>query len=215
MIENLHWLGHASFYARSKKGTIVYFDPYQLGDGLPKADLILITHDHFDHCSAADIAKISKRETVVVGPAAVAAKLSGGVRIIAAGGRLTLGDVAVEAVAAYNLDKSFHPRSAGYLGLVAVIDGVRIYHAGDTDLIPEMKSVRADVALLPVGGTYTMTAAEAASAVAMIKPKIAVPMHYGAVAGSPTDAQEFGRLCRAQARILEAEGKGASLRADY
>ncbi|MBI5242114.1 MAG: MBL fold metallo-hydrolase [Elusimicrobia bacterium] len=205
MLENLHWLGHAGFYVKSRKGTIVYFDPYQVSNGLPKADVILVSHDHFDHCSAADIAKIAKPQTVIVGPSSIASKLTGAVKTLAPGGKLVVGDIAVETVEAYNPGKPFHPKSSGNLGFIAAVDGVSFYHAGDTDVIPEMKRIKADVALLPVGGTYTMTAAEAAEAAAAIKPKVAVPMHYGSVAGSIEDAKEFQKLCKSEVRILKQE----------
>ncbi len=205
MLENLHWLGHASFYVRSAQGTVVYFDPYKLKAGLPQADLILVTHDHFDHCSPEDINRVAKPGTVVVAPAAAAAKIAGSVRILSAGMSLRVADVSVAAVPAYNTDKKFHPRAAGYIGYVATVDGVAIYHAGDTDHIPEMGSVKADVALLPVGGTYTMDAAQAAAAADAIRPQVAVPMHYGEVVGSDQDAREFQRLCKAEVRILRRE----------
>ncbi len=205
MLENLHWLGHASFYVRSAQGTVVYFDPYKLKAGLPQADLILVTHDHFDHCSPEDINRVAKPGTVVVAPAAAAAKIAGSVRILSAGMSLRVADVSVAAVPAYNTDKKFHPRAAGYIGYVATVDGVAIYHAGDTDHIPEMGSVKADVALLPVGGTYTMDAAQAAAAADAIRPQVAVPMHYGEVVGSDQDAKEFQRLCKAEVRILRRE----------
>ncbi len=205
MLENLHWLGHASFYVRSAQGTVVYFDPYKLKAGLPQADLILVTHDHFDHCSLEDIKKVSKPGTVVGAPAAAAAKIAGSVRILSVAMSLRVADVSVVAVPAYNTDKKFHPRAAGYLGYVATVDGVAIYHAGDTDHIPEMGSVKADVALLPVGGTYTMDAAQAAAAADAIRPQVAVPMHYGEVVGSDQDAKEFQRLCQAEVRILRRE----------
>ena len=205
MLENLHWLGHASFYVRSAQGTVVYFDPYKLKAGLPQADLILVTHDHFDHCSPEDINRVAKPGTVVVAPAAAAAKIAGSVRILSAGMSLRVADVSVTAVPAYNTDKKFHPRAAGYIGYVATVDGVAIYHAGDTDHIPEMGSVKADVALLPVGGTYTMDAAQAAAAADAIRPQVAVPMHYGEVVGSDQDAREFQRLCKAEVRILRRE----------
>ena len=205
MLENLHWLGHASFYVRSAQGTVVYFDPYKLKAGLPQADLILVTHDHFDHCSPEDINRVAKPGTVVVAPAAAAAKIAGSVRILSAGMSLRVADVSVAAVPAYNTDKKFHPRAAGYIGYVATVDGVAIYHAGDTDHIPEMGSVKADVALLPVGGTYTMDAAQAAAAADAIRPQVAVPMHYGEVVGSDQDAKEFQRLCKAEVRILRQE----------
>jgi len=171
-------------------GQTVVFDPYQVAVPL-SADVVLVTHPHYDHCSPEDIAKVSHEKTVIVTEAESAAKLKGDVRLLAPGGRMTIGSVSIEAVAAYNTDKKFHPRAKNWLGFVVTLDGTRIYHAGDTDLIPEMDAIECDVALLPVSGTYVMTAAEAVEAARRIKPKVAIPMHYNTLVGSRADAERF------------------------
>jgi L-ascorbate metabolism protein UlaG (beta-lactamase superfamily) len=192
MSENLHWLGHDSF--RIDGPPVVYVDPYQLSGELPPADLILITHDHFDHLSPADVAKIHRPATVVVAPKEVVSKLSVPVTTIAVGETRKVAGISVKAVAAYNTDKTFHPKADGKVGFVFAVGGVTYYHAGDTDVIPEMNDLAPDVALLPVSGTYVMTADEAAKAARAIKPKTAVPMHYGAIVGSEADARRFAKL---------------------
>jgi L-ascorbate metabolism protein UlaG (beta-lactamase superfamily) len=192
MTEKLHWLGHDTF--RFDGPPVVYVDPYQLGDGLPAADVILITHDHFDHLSPADVAKIHKPGTVVVAPKEVEGKLSFPITVIALGETKTVAGVKVKAVPAYNTNKTFHPKADGKVGFVITLGGVTYYHAGDTDVIPEMMGLAPDVALLPVSGTYVMTADEAAKAARQIKPKVAVPMHYGAIVGSDADAKKFAKL---------------------
>jgi len=192
MLENLHWLGHDTF--RIDGPPVVYVDPYQIADGLPPADLILITHDHFDHLSPADVARIHKPSTKVVAPKEVEGKLSVPVEVIAVGESKTVAGVRVKAVPAYNTDKSYHPKKDGKVGYVLTVAGVTYYHAGDTDVIPEMAGLEPDVALLPVSGTYVMTATEAAEAARKVKPKIAVPMHYGAIVGSDADARKFAKL---------------------
>ncbi|MFH1620077.1 MAG: MBL fold metallo-hydrolase [bacterium] len=194
MLEIIHWLGHASFRIDGPGGTRIYVDPYKLKTKA-RADLILVTHDHFDHCSAEDIDLLCGPQTVIAGPGPIAGKLSHPVKVLSPGKTLEAAGVTVEAVPAYNSSKQFHPQSSGDVGYIITVNGVRIYHAGDTDFIPEMKNIKADIALLPVGGTYTMTAAEAAQAAAAIKPKIAVPMHWGAIVGSSADAEEFKKLC--------------------
>lgn len=188
IFKTIHWLGHDGFRIDGEQ--TIYIDPYQITGG-PPAGLVLITHEHFDHCSPEDVAKIQNRQTVIVTEKDSAAKLSGDIRTVAPGDRLTVGGVNIEAVPAYNTDKDFHPKAKGWLGFVFEVDGVRIYHAGDTDRIPEMDRIQADIALLPVSGTYVMTAAQAVEAALAIKPKIAVPMHYGTVAGTADDAQAF------------------------
>jgi L-ascorbate metabolism protein UlaG (beta-lactamase superfamily) len=192
MTTALHWHGHDTF--RVDGPPVVYVDPYRLPAGLPKADLILITHDHSDHCSPADVARLRGPATVVVAPAAAAAMLPAPVVEIAAGDERTLAGVAVRAVRAYNTDKKFHPKQAGMVGYLFTVGGVTYYHAGDSDHIPEMAGLRPDVALLPVSGTYVMTAAQAAEAARAIRPKVAVPMHYGAIVGSEADAATFAKL---------------------
>ena len=202
-MENIFWLGHDSFRLKGEK--VVYVDPWKLAAGAEKADLVLVTHDHYDHLSKDDIAKISKADTVVVGPQAVAAKLGGNITVVKSGDQITAAGVPIEVVAAYNPNKKFHPKSAGYVGYIVTLNGKRIYHAGDTDLIPEMTQIKTDIALLPVSGTYVMTAPEAAEAANTIKPALAIPMHYGDpdVVGSRDDAEEFKRLAKAPVEILE------------
>jgi L-ascorbate metabolism protein UlaG (beta-lactamase superfamily) len=192
MTTALHWHGHDTF--RVDGPPVVYVDPYRLPAGLPKADLILITHDHSDHCSPADVARLRGPATVVVAPAAAAAMLPAPVVEIAPGDERTLAGVAVRAVRAYNTDKKFHPKQSGMVGYLFTVGGVTYYHAGDSDHIPEMAGLRPDVALLPVSGTYVMTAAQAAEAARAIRPKVAVPMHYGAIVGSEADAATFAKL---------------------
>jgi L-ascorbate metabolism protein UlaG (beta-lactamase superfamily) len=190
MIENIHWLGHDSFRIDGK--ATIYVDPWNLNVGEPKADLILITHDHHDHCSPDDVAKISKEDTVIVTIAAAAHRLQGDVRVVEAGDSLTVSGTSIEVVPAYNVNKHFHPQSAGHVGFIVTVEDKRIYHAGDTDLIPEMDNIQADIALLPVSGKYVMTADEAVQAAQRVAPQVAVPMHYGAgVAGSIKDAKRF------------------------
>ncbi len=192
MTDGLHWLGHDTF--RFDGPPVVYVDPYQLGDGLPPADVILITHDHFDHLSPADVAKIHSGGTIVVAPSEVMGKLPVPVEVIAIGETKSVAGITVKAVPAYNTNKTFHPQKDGKVGFIITMGGKTYYHAGDTDLIPEMTGLAPDVALLPVSGTYVMTADEAAKAARKIKPKVAIPMHYGAIVGSDADAQKFAKL---------------------
>jgi L-ascorbate metabolism protein UlaG (beta-lactamase superfamily) len=201
MVENIHWLGHDSFRVDGK--TTIYVDPWKLSAGTPKADLVLITHDHHDHCSPDDVAKISKEGTVVVTIAAAARQFKGEVRTVKAGDNLTVGDISIEVIPAYNVNKPFHPRSAGHVGFIFTVADKRIYHAGDTDVIPEMDSIQADIALLPVSGKYVMTADEAVQAAQKINPQVAVPMHYGAgVAGSIKDAKRFHDLLQGKVKVV-------------
>jgi L-ascorbate metabolism protein UlaG (beta-lactamase superfamily) len=210
MIENIHWLGHDTFRIENDK--TIYTDPYELKGELPKADLILITHDHFDHLSPKDVAKVAKEDTVIVTIAAAAQKLKGDVRVVKPGESLVVQGIPIETVPAYNVNKfrspgqPFHPKGSGHVGFIFTVGGQRIYHAGDTDVIPEMDDIQADIALLPVGGTYTMTADEAAQAANTIQPKLAIPMHHSAIVGSVKDAQRFRDLCSMEVIILSQEG---------
>ena len=188
IVKDIHWLGHDAFRIDGEK--VVYIDPYQIKDG-PKADIILVSHEHFDHCSPEDIQKIRQATTIIVTEKGSAKKLKGDVRTIKPGESILIDKVKIEAVPSYNIDKQFHLQKNGWLGFVLEINGVRIYHAGDTDFIPEMKNLKVDIALLPVSGTYVMTADQAAKAALAIKPKLAIPMHYGAIVGSVDDAIQF------------------------
>ena len=205
-VDHIHWLGHASFRIDDGAETI-YIDPWKLPAGAPKADLILVTHSHFDHCSAEDIAKIEKPTTVFVAPADVASTLAGKHVLTAApGGSYQAETVKVSAVAAYNTNKDFHPKSAGWVGYVVTLStGQRVYHTGDTDVTPEMKMVQTDVALMPCGGTYTMTAAEVAAAANAFKPSILIPMHWGDIVGSRGDADAVAKAFAGETVIRPVE----------
>jgi L-ascorbate metabolism protein UlaG (beta-lactamase superfamily) len=208
--EGIHWLGHDSF--RIDGSVTMYIDPWKIAAGAPAADVILVTHDHYDHFSLPDIERLAGPGTVVVGPAPVTAQVRGHETItVAAGDAVSVGGVGILAVPAYNTDKfrepgrPYHPQEAGHLGYIVDLDGRRIYHAGDTDAIPEMARVVCDVALLPVSGTYVMTADEAATACDMISAGVVVPMHYGTVAGSAVDAARLQQVCGVPVVVLPNE----------
>ena len=198
-IKKIHWLGHDAIFIEGS--TTVCFDPYQLTAKRP-ADLILISHEHFDHCSPEDLAKVAKPDSTIVTDKACAKKLTGDVRVVAPGDRIRVKGVEIDVRPAYNTNKDFHPKKAGMVSYVVTLDGVRYYHAGDTDFIPEMKELDVDVAFLPVSGTYVMTAEEAAGAARAIKPKVAIPMHYAAIVGTEEDADKFKRALEGEIRVV-------------
>jgi L-ascorbate metabolism protein UlaG (beta-lactamase superfamily) len=208
LIDAVEWLGHSGFRIRAGRASI-YIDPYRVEDG-PRADAILITHGHYDHFSPQDVERLSGAETTVVAPASVAERLSGRVRSIAPGEVLELGRFDVRAIAAYNTSKRgpagdpFHPREAGWVGYELRVGAERLYHSGDTDVIPEMDQVvGVDVALLAVSGVYVMTPGEAAEAARRIQPGLAVPMHWGEHIGTRADAEAFAERAPVEVRILD------------
>ncbi len=177
-------------------------DPFK-ARGDFKADLLLITHEHFDHLSEDDIKRFSGPSTTIVAPKVCAdalKKLPNEKKFVLPGARLEVKGVAIETIPAYNTNKFrepgkvFHPKEDGRVGYVFTLDGVKFFHAGDTDATPEMKALNVDVAFLPVSGTYVMTAAEAADAAKAMQVKVAVPMHFGAIVGGVADAETFRRL---------------------
>lgn len=212
MLGHLHWLGHSSFRLDASK--VIYFDPQKLSSGSKEADIILVSHEHFDHFSKDDIAIISSNNTVIVCDKAVAKRLSQtGIRCKIIKAMLPedvfdVDSVHIRAVASYNTNKQFHTKDSHKLGFIVTVDGVSIYHAGDTDHITEMATYNCDVALLPISGTYVMTAGEARDAALLINPKVAIPMHYGDTIGSQKDAFVFQNLLgdKIEVRILKKEG---------
>ena len=190
-VENIHWLGHDSFRIEDR-GKQIYIDPWKLSKNTPKADYIFVTHSHYDHFSLEDIEKITDNDTYIIGPPDVASQIKGNVIALKPGDEKSVGSLMVKGVHAYNINKKFHPKENDWLGfIIKLSDGITIYHAGDTDFIPEMRSLKVDIALIPVSGTYVMTAEEAVDAANTFMPKIAIPMHYGDIVGSEADAATF------------------------
>jgi len=198
---SLQWLGHASFKI-THGHTVIYIDPWKIKGSPHDATAVLVSHSHSDHYSSEDIAKVSGTNTKLLGPGDVIADEGNG-ETITPGQKVDLPDVNVVGVAAYNLNKRFHPQSQKWLGFVVEIAGKRIYYAGDTDATAEMKKLtQIDVAILPVGGTYTMNAAEAAQAVNEMKPRLAIPCHWGDIVGGRADAEKFAELADCEVKVL-------------
>lgn len=212
MLEKLHWLGHDAFRLEASK--TIYFDPFKLSPNAKKADIILVTHEHFDHYSPADIALVSTKDTIIIADKITAGLMRSSqvlckeVRALSPQEEADIRGIKIKGLPSYNIGKPFHTKESTKLGYLVTVDGVTVYHAGDSDFIPEMKSIKTDIALLPVSGTYVMTAEEAAQAAVAINPGIAIPMHYGAgVVGAASDAQKFQDLLkgRVKTKLLTKE----------
>lgn len=196
MYEEVKVLTHSSI--RIAGDRVLYFDPYEVTDEYHDADMVFITHDHYDHYSPEDIKKVAKADTCIVMPQSMRGQedKSGihNVKFIAPGESSETDGIAVSAVAAYNRMKPFHMKSRNFVGYVVTMSGIAYYVAGDTDMTDENSRVKCDVALVPVGGKFTMDYKEAAKLVNGIGPKLAIPTHYGKVTGSPEDGEKFARL---------------------
>ncbi len=203
MVENIHWLGHDTFKIIGEK--VIFTDPFKLKKS-DAADIILITHEHYDHCSPEDIEKLQTGNTVIVATPDCAGKLKGNVKTVKPGDTLNIGGIEIEAVPSYNTNKQFHTQDRNWVGYIFKVGGKRIYIAGDTDYIPEMKSFKnIDIALLPVSGTYVMTAEEAVKAALDIQPKVAVPMHFGSIVGDRDDAERFAEALKGKIDVVILE----------
>jgi len=210
----IRWYGHDTFTI--KNNATVCIDPYKLTKPL-SADIILISHNHFDHLSEDDLSKIANQNTIIIAPNECITQLSKiknkKIITILPNEEKTINNVKIKAIPAYNIDKinpdtkkPFHPKEDGKVGFIVTINGISVYHTGDSDLILEMTDLKPNILLVPVSGTYVMTASEAANAVAKIKPKLAIPMHYGTIVGSDEDAKEFKRLVKScEVEILTKE----------
>ena len=198
MLENIQVLCHSSI--KINEGKVIYFDPFKINKQYNDADIIFITYDHYDHYSEEDIDKVIKPDTTIVIPEGMQVKLlKKGVKnsnIITVEPEKTyvVEGLKFETIPAYNVNKAFHPKDNGWVGYILEIDGIRYYIAGDTDITEENKRVKCDIAFVPVGGTYTMDFKEAAELVNEIKPKVAVPIHYGSIVGTSEDAINFQKL---------------------
>lgn len=198
MLENIEVLYHSSI--RINKEKIIYIDPFKINKNYNDADIIFITHDHYDHYSEEDIDKVINENTTIIIPDELLTKLlrkginKNAIITVESNKNYMVQGIKFETISAYNTNKTFHPKENGWVGYIIIINGIRYYIAGDTDITEENKQVKCDVAFVPVGGTYTMDFKEAASLINEIKPKIAIPIHYGSIVGTEQDAIDFIRL---------------------
>lgn len=177
------------------KGIIIYFDPFRINEEKHDADLILITHDHYDHYSPEDIKKVIKKDTIIVAPKTInELNNKENITFVEPNQTYNINGYKIDTIPAYNISKHFHPKENNWIGYIIEIDGLKYYVAGDTDITPENRQIKCDVALIPIGGTYTMDYKEASELINIIKPKIAIPTHYGSIVGDITDGEKFEKL---------------------
>lgn len=208
MLKNISVLYHSSI--RIEKEKIIYIDPFKIKKQYADADIIFITHDHFDHYSEEDIDKVKKDDTSIIIPEDLLPKvlakgfLKDNIVTVKPNNKYSIKGIKFETIPAYNVNKQFHPKENKWVGYIIEIEKVRYYIAGDTDITEENRKVKCDVAFVPVGGTYTMTYSEAATLINEIKPKIAVPIHYGDIVGADEDAIKFAKkiLPEIECRII-------------
>ena len=198
MLKNVDVLYHSSIKIKDNK--IIYIDPFKIDKDYNDADIVFITHDHFDHYSEEDIDKVINENTTIIIPEELLTKIlrkginKNAVITVESNKEYMVQGIKFETIPAYNTNKTFHPKENDWVGYIITLDGIRYYIAGDTDITEENRKVKCDVAFVPVGGTYTMNYSEAAELVNIIKPKIAVPIHYGSVVGTKQDAPNFIKL---------------------
>ena len=198
MIDNIEVLCHSSI--RIEKDKVIYVDPFKINKNYNDADIIFITHDHYDHYSEEDIDKVKKEDSVIIAPADLLYKILDigfkreNVILAEPNKEYFIGEIKFETVPAYNINKKFHPKENNWVGYIIEIKGIRYYIAGDTDITEENRKVKCDVAFAPVGGTYTMDFKEASILINVIRPQIAVPIHYGSIVGTKKDASDFIKL---------------------
>lgn len=194
----IQWFGHASFKIKTSD-VVMYIDPYAgtIGNYSEKADLVLVSHEHYDHCDSTKINAAKDENTKIIASKNAAIKLANldpDITTMLPGETATVKGIEISTIPAYNISKNFHPKNALGVGFIFTVSGVRIYFAGDTDLTPEMRNLATqniDIALLPIGGTYTMDGNEAGEAANAIKAKIVIPMHYGSLPGLEMNAEKF------------------------
>lgn len=198
MLEKIEVLCHSSI--KITKGVIIYFDPFKIKKEYHDADLIFITHSHYDHFSPEDINKVRKEGTIIIATEDLLDKLltlgftKESIIIVKQNENFNVKDINFKTIPAYNTNKNFHPKENNWVGYLLTLDNTTYYIAGDTDITKENRKVRCDVAFVPIGGTYTMTVEEAAKLINEIKPKIAIPTHYGEIVGDTNDGERFVKL---------------------
>lgn len=198
MLENIEVLCHSSI--KFNKGLIIYFDPFKINENYNDADVIFITHSHYDHYSEEDISKVIKDNTTIVVPKDLEDMVlqfgfaKEHIIVVSPNKEYSVLGINFKTIPAYNTNKNFHPKSNEWVGYIVNLDQTTYYIAGDTDITEENRQVKCDVAFVPIGGTYTMTYSEAAELINEIKPQIAVPIHYGLIVGNKEDANNFANL---------------------
>lgn len=205
LLENIEVLCHSSI--KFSKGSIIYFDPFKIDKNSYDADIIFITHDHYDHYSEEDIDKVEKIGTMIVAPEDLLVKLlkkgfkKESIITVKPNESYIVKDIKFTTIPAYNTNKQFHPKANGWVGYIVNLEGNTYYIAGDTDITKENQKVKCDVAFVPVGGTYTMNYKEAAELINQIQPKVAVPIHYGSIVGTKEDAIQFSKLVHPEIKV--------------